>query len=135
MRVKCKYNNVSDIPDSAVRERLPESIQCENLDEDLIVGNVYAVVALARWNDGGVRVYLHTVKESDFPYPYPLEMFDVVDPAIPENWNLSFVSLPGRVEVKMMGFSEWTADNQFYEKLVDGDECAIAIYKKKCLNL
>jgi hypothetical protein len=131
MRVKCKFNNVSDIPDANVRKRLSQSIHLNSSDDDLIVGMVYAVVALARWSDGGVRVYLHTVKENDYPFPYPLEMFDVIDTAIPSNWCLRFVSNPGRVELDMMSFSEWTADSHFYEKLVDGDECAIAIYKRR----
>jgi hypothetical protein len=134
MRVKCKFNAVNDIPDTGVRERLSKSIHRDNPDDDLVVGNIYAVVALARWNDGGFWVYLHTVKESDFPYPYPLEMFDVADPAIPNNWHISFVSQPGGVEVEMMTFAEWIADSQFYEKLVDGDERAIALYNKQSRN-
>ncbi|MBX3743444.1 MAG: hypothetical protein KF712_20835 [Akkermansiaceae bacterium] len=128
MKVRCRFNQIGDIPEIDVKNRLAESIHRNGSDDDLVEGTTYAVFALARWNDGGLRVYLHTIKESEHPYPYPLEMFEVVDPNIPENWKFVFEQRPTGLEIKLMSFPEWIEDIRFYEKLVEGDECAIASY-------
>jgi len=129
MKVQCSFNQVSNIPEIEVKNRLAESIHRNGPDDDLIEGRAYTVLALARWSDGGIRVYLHTIEESDHPYPYPLEMFEVIDPTIPANWRIGFEQRPGGIEIKLMSFPDWVEDARFYEKLVEGDERAIASYK------
>lgn len=129
MRVQCIANDVDKLSDVAVRKRLAESIHLDGGDSDLVVGNTYAVFAIAQWRDGGIRVYLHTVEESEYPYPYPLEMFSVIDPALPTNWCVSFEQRSFGVAIKRISFPEWANDDHFYEMLLDGDEEAIAIYK------
>lgn len=129
MRVQCRFNQVSDIPEIEIRNRLAESIHRDGPDDDLIERKIYTVFALSRWNDGGLRVYLHTIEESDHPYPYPLEMFEIVDSTIPANWRVSFEQRPGGIEIKLMSFLDWVEDVRFYEKLVESDEHALAAYK------
>lgn len=129
MKVQCRFNQVSDIPDIEVKNRLSESIHRNGPDDDLIVGMTYTALALTRWGDGGIRVYIHTIEESDHPYPYPLEMFEIVDPTIPANWRINFEQRSRGVDIKLMSFSDWVDDVRFYEKLVEGDEHALASYK------
>ena len=135
MKVQCRINNLNEIPDKETRNRLSECIHRQGPDEDLIVGEIYNVFALARWSDGGLRVYLHTIAESDHPNPYPLEMFEIVDATLPPNWLVNFEQQQGGLAVKLISFVEWHGDGQFYEKLVDGDEQAIAAYKLQRLNV
>ena len=130
MRVKCIANDVDKLNAVEVRKRLAESIHLDGADRSLVVGNTYTVFAVAQWSDGGIRVYLHTIEESDHPRPYPLEMFDMVDPALPANWCVSFEQQPFGVAIKRISFPEWANDDHFYERLVDGDEAAIAIYRR-----
>jgi hypothetical protein len=113
----------------AVRERLAKSIHLDGEDRDLVVGKSYSVAAIEWWNGGELRVFLHTVEKCDYPYPYPLEMFEVIDSSLPASWCLVFESRPFGMAIKRMSFSEWAEDDNFYELLIDGDEKAIGIYK------
>jgi hypothetical protein len=125
MLVQCITNNFRELPDLSVRNRLAESIHIEGGDEDLVVGKNYEVFALEQWSDGGIRV----VEDSDYPYPFPLEMFSVVDPAFPVDWSVAFEKRSLGLVVKRISYSEWCSDDRYYEKLVDGDEDAIANYR------
>lgn len=135
MRVKCFVNDISKLNDATLKRRLAESIHREGADEDLVIGSNYVVLGIDRWSDGGLRVYLHTVEESDYPYPYPIEMFEVVDSTVPTGWCVTFEQQPLGVGIKRIGFPEWVNDDSFYERLVDGDEAAIAIYKHRKTEL
>lgn len=131
MRVRCIANDVDKLPNSMVKKRLAESINREGADENLVVDSIYIVLAVDRWGDGGIRVYLHTVEESDYPYPYPIEMFEVIDSSVPKGWCMVFGQQPLMMGIKRLSFPEWANDDSFYERLVDGDEAAIAIYKHR----
>lgn len=129
MLVQCITNDIDKLSSESVRKRLAESTHLDGGDADLVISNTYPVYAIENWSDGGLRVYLHTVIESDHPYPYPLEMFSVIDSLFPAHWCVSFEQRPSGMVVKQISFPEWVNDDHFYEKLVDGDEEAIAIYK------
>lgn len=131
MRVRCVANDVGKLSDSMIKRRLAESIHREGSDEDLVIGSTHAVLAIDRWCDGGIRVYLHTVEENDYPYPYPIEMFEVIDSTVPADWCVTFEQQPLGMGIKRISFPEWANDDTFYERLVDGDEAAIAIYKHR----
>lgn len=131
MRVRCVANDIEKLNNSIVRKRLVESIHREGADEDLTVNAVYAVLAMEQWSDGGIRVYLHTVGESNYPYPYPVEMFEVVDATVTTSWCVTFFEQQSLgMSIKRISFPEWAHDDFFYERLVDGDEAVIAIYKQ-----
>ena len=129
MLVKCITNDVDQLSAAMIKSRLKESIHRDGADNDLIVGNTYIVSAMDSWGDGGIRVYLHTVPESDHPYPYPIEMFEVIDSAVGSNWCVAFEQQSLGTCIKRISFPEWANDDSFYERLVEGDESAIAIYK------
>lgn len=131
MQVRCKTNNVNKLSNLAVRDRLRESIRLEEADTDLIVGKTYPVLAIDKWQDEGIRIYLHTVEESDHPYPYPVEMFEVIDQSIPEGWCIRFEYQQSGLTIKRISFPEWANGGDFYERLVDGDAAAIATYRQQ----
>lgn len=135
MRVRCKANAVADIPDAGVRERLSASIHLDGANNDLVVGMDYEVMAVERWNDGGIRVYLHTVQQAGYPYPYPLEMFEVLEPSLADAWCLGFERIHDGVSIKRISFAEWANDDQFYERLTDGDAEAVDIYRRRLATL
>jgi hypothetical protein len=129
MRVRCITNVVEELPNPVVNARLRQSIHREGPDENLIIGTIYPVLAITRWGDGGLRVYLHTVADNDHPYPYPLELFDVIDGSLPVGWTIGFGQCPDGMTIARIGFPEWVNDGRFFEKLVDGDDATIAIYR------
>jgi hypothetical protein len=126
MRVRCTTNDLDSVRDATVAARLRRSIKIEHPLYDLAIGAEYAVQALTQRSDGGIWLYLHTVAQCDFPYPYPVEFFQFIDSSPPSCWN-------GRLEhsavFKTLSFVEWATNDRFYEKLVDGDKDAVQIYR------
>jgi len=131
MRVKCIVNALEQLADTGVKARLANSIHLDGPDENLVIGNTYEVLALDRADDGGLRVYLHSVERGDHPYPYPLEMFNIEDSTFPENWVIGFAQNQYGSTMKRISFPEWASDDRFFEKLVDGDQITLGQYRKQ----
>jgi len=130
MRVLCIANSVIDLNDEIVRIRLNRSIHRDTADMDLDIGKYYDVVAIEE-RDGGIWLFLHTVKSSDYPYPYPAEMFEFLDTSIPSDWGIKFEKREGGVIIKRISFPKWASDDYFYEKLVDGDKEVVTAYQSR----
>jgi hypothetical protein len=130
MRVKCITNDIDKLNNEAVRKRLSYSIHLEGGDSNLIVNEIYTVFALTWWRDGGVRVYLNTYEKGSYPFPYPLELFEVIDPSLPANWCVSFKKQPIGEVINCISFPEWANNDDFYQDLTEGDASLIAIYKR-----
>lgn len=119
MKVKCIANSIEQIPSESARQRLEESIKLDGPNYDLKIGIIYPVVAVSRWKDGGLRVYLHTVEEIDYPFPYPVEMFEVI--------NEGGSNYEEKLEESKTGFPSWS--DEFYEQLIEGDQKSTMKYK------
>lgn len=135
MDVKCIANNIDQIDNSDARNRLAESIHLQEGDSSLTIGKTYAVAALVKWNNGGLYVYLHSIEESNHPYPYPIEFFAVTNSIFPANWIVGTdPDQTGDFEIRI-SFPEWANDEGFFERLLDGDEGAREIYEEQKKNL
>ena len=110
------------------RERLKNSIHIEGPIDGLILGQEYSVQAIANWNDG-LRFYIHVHSDSDYPHPFPGEFFEIRDGTIPKHWKVNARSRDG-FPLFQVSFSEWASSEFFYERLVEGDPKALAVYKK-----
>jgi hypothetical protein len=128
MRVRCTRNDLDAIRDAAVSTRLRRAIKIEGPLDDLTIGAEYAVQAMTQ-RDGGFWLFLHTVPQSDFPYPYPVEFFQFIDSSPPSHWRLEYGRSGHGPVFKTLSFAEWATDDLFYEKLVDGEEDAVRIYR------
>jgi hypothetical protein len=130
MRVKCLTSSIDQLKDIAVRNRLSEWIHLDGPDDNLIIGKCYPVIALMGDTIDGFKVCLHTVDKSDYPYPYPIEFFEVIDSTFPDNSCIGVEQGPSGKYGIRISFAEWANDDQFYERLVDGEEKAMLIYNK-----
>ena len=131
MRVRCVKNSIASIEGTSARERIQRSINLDGPINDLTVRRDYGVQALEE-RDGGLWFYLHTVPVSDYPYPYPAELFELLDNSIPEGWGIGFQDQPerGAVAWKRISFSAWANSDHFYERLVEGEAIAVALYQR-----
>lgn len=134
MIVRCRINDIAKIAEKNVRERLFKSIPLDGPIHDLSIGNTYPVIGIIRWNYGGLWIYLHTTEEVGYPSPYPIELFEIVNPALLSKWSISFDKMENGLVLNQIGFPEWISGN-FYEKLLDEDEEAIAQYKSQRIYL
>lgn len=128
MRVKCLINCLSEVRSPQLLQRLSDSIRQETPLFELTIGEIYPVQAMQLWNDGGWRVYLHSIPEVYYPYPFPLEFFAVVDASLPAVWNIKFEESGNGLRFKRLAFAEWAEDEVFYERLIDGDPATVEVY-------
>ena len=129
MKVRCIANNLKSLDNIDVQERLSSSIKLDGAIEDIRIEDLYSVYAVFYRKDGGIWIYLNTVPESDYPYPYPIEMFEIVDGSIPSGWAVGFGNDLSGTNFKCISFSEWVNDLRFYEKLIEGDKNAVDLYE------
>ena len=131
MRAQCVTNNVHKIKDPNVRARLQTIIHLDGPDLNLLIGKIYIVQTLEYWIDVGIMIYLHSIEESYFPYPYPIEMFKLLDSCLPSGWCVGFEKEQSGLIIKRITFPEWSNDANFYERLVDGDQPTKVIYERQ----
>jgi hypothetical protein len=126
MRIRCKNNDLASIEASA-RERLGQSINRSGPDYGLELDAEYFVYAI-EFMRGGIWVYIETPGR-DYPFPYPIEFFEIVDSSIPSDWA---AKAPYRNQhLAIVGFREWVNDPTFYEKLLDDSPIEISVYESK----
>jgi hypothetical protein len=130
MIIKYKGKILDGVVSELARKRLSKSGNFNDLSSQLIIGEEYKVLALSQWVDGGIRVYVHSLKECSFPSPYPLELFDILDSVIPKDWIVNAISDSTNNTYIIFSFKEWALDKMFYERLVEGDPEYTAIYEK-----
>jgi hypothetical protein len=130
IRARCVANAVHRVADAKARERLERAIHVEGALAELTVGETYDVVALEE-RSGGVWLFIHTVLSSECPYPYPAEMFDIVDASLPAGWWITFETQTSGLVIKRISFRQWAQDGGFYEKLVDRDTQALEVYNRQ----
>lgn len=129
MRVRCMINDRALISEPAVADRLSASIRVDGPLYELEVGTVYDVWGIEVRAGDGVWVHVHSIPGAHFPSPYPAEFFEFVDTAIPAGWAIAVEADAGHAAVTRIGFAEWAGDRGFYERLIDGDEQAVAVYE------
>lgn len=119
MKVRCVVNSLEDIESISVKSRLGKAIHLDGPDHDIMVGRDYEVQAV-EYRDGGYWFLVHSVPHNDYPFPYPAEYFEVIDPKLPAEWSAKFRQTENGIEICRLSFSEWVNDDSFYEMLVEG---------------
>ena len=108
------------------------------------VGGLHPVMAIAAYKylSGGEDLHLCLLldegEDSWFPVIYPVELYEVVDPRLPNGWAMSFDEYDQSSGIRMISFEEAVADPDFFGRLVDADELPqeegqrlISIYKRR----
>ena len=130
MQVKCLTDNLHQLNDIVVQNRLSEWIHLEGPDDNLTLKKGYTVMALEGDTISGFKVYLHTIEHSNHPYPYPIELFQITDSTFPDSWCVGLhQGLNGKAGIRI-SFPEWANDDLFYELLINGEPAATETYNQ-----
>ena len=129
MKVVCKFNNLKDISDPDALERIRKYISKPDGEVDLSVGKEYMVYGIVFW-DNCPWLYLCPEDYDDYPKPFALEFFDIVDDMLSSYWKLSSFSNGVGEATTSLVFDEWANDPLYYESLIDGDPEAEVIFAK-----
>lgn len=116
MRVKCLFNSLQSLPDSGARDRLAHRIHRTGPIDGLDVGREYFVQAFY-FSTREALVYLERFADDDYPVPWPIEFFHVLDSTMPSHWITREYG-----DGFLTSFPLWAGDRGFYERLIDGTD-------------
>lgn len=79
--------------------------------DELDISQVYDVWCLEVDGGGNTVAYIEAVEGREFPTPYPLSMFDVIENDLPKGWKV-ILKNGGRNNIaKRVSFSEWAVND------------------------
>ena len=121
MKVCCSFTALKDIADNDVYNYVRKNIHLDEID--FVVGQIYDVEGIFFW-DGMAWYLICDEVDAEYPTPACSVFFDLVDPVVPPNWQIVTGNPACLVPV------EWANFPHFYEKLIDGDLEAKAIFAR-----
>jgi len=135
MIVQCRHNQVSDVdPESAVFQELRESVKNDTDALDLTVGNLYVVYALVvRRGFPWYFIADDLYGRLSYPLAYAANFFDIIDNRVSRCWTIGFRQSGRRrenISELLITFKEWVDDAMFFERLIDGNDREIAIFRR-----
>lgn len=127
MRIKCIANMGADLPADCLD---PASGFDPDTVFDLIIGKEYVVYGITLFL-GYVWYYICDEVYIYYPIWNPSPLFEVVDGRLSRYWSYGFY--PGSTESEthvIFGYEEWVNDPYHYDKLTDGEEVEVAIFRR-----
>lgn len=129
MKVACKLNNINDIKDRATVLHLKRYINLTDGVVELEVGKEYVVYGI-EFRDNRPWLYVCADDYEDYPKPFSQEFFQTKDGRLSRCWQLcSQPGHDGRAGTRLV-FAEWARDETYYERLLDEDDQAVAVFKR-----
>lgn len=129
MKVVCRINNLNNISDTHILERLKKYIFNPDGEIDLDIGREYKVYGVVFW-DNCPWYYICPEDYDEYPKPFSAEFFDVVDDKLSPHWKLSSFSQDEYEASTSLVFDQWAKNPSFYEKLIDGDTETVDLFSK-----
>lgn len=94
------------------------------------VGRSYLVFAMTIYL-GVAWYYIMDDDGHAWPTWVPAPLFEVVDGSLPASWRVGYFHFGREDQYPIVSFPEWAEDQQFYERLVDGDATAVRIFSER----
>jgi hypothetical protein len=123
MRVRCKTNRADDVAPS---QRLPRLSGPSSHTYDLTVGRDYVVYAIGL-GQLGPWFYIADDAFIDGPRQFPSSLFELRDPSVSRHWVMSLGHRDAE-QPDMLAPAEWVREPWFFNRLVDGEPTAVAIF-------
>lgn len=128
MRLLCIANTSNDLPSECLVD--PRVLK-PGKTFAVTVGASYVVYAVTVYR-GFAWYYVLDDNELEYPVWKPAPLFELESGAIPGGWVLGYVrSEKEDVGYPLLSFAEWANDRTFYERLVDGDDDAVAVFDRQ----
>lgn len=132
MRVKCKWKKGDEVPSTYTFGNNP------NVSKDwhLTTEKEYVVYAL-ECVEGRIWYYVVDDHSLWFPIMKPAPLFEIVDPRPSTLWKVAFKyardwkTAKYSIEVLLVAFEEWRAEESYYELLADKHPRETAIFAER----
>ena len=129
MKVLCKSNNLNGINAQETVARLKRYIFMPDGEIDLQIGKQYVVYGIG-FRDNCPWFYICTEDYDDYPKPFSLFFFDIIDKRLSKHWQFCFDHEGCDNLQTTIAFPEWAGDTKFYMDLVEGEDQAVATFAK-----
>lgn len=129
MKVVCKINNLNQLSDERLLARLKKYIHMSDGELNLDIEKEYTVYGII-FRDNSPWFYICRPEIYEYPVPSAAEFFDVIDDRLSSHWKLSSVDVGGKEMYSALVFDEWARDRSYYERLLDGEPQAVALFAK-----
>jgi hypothetical protein len=123
MKVKCIEKAVSLLP-----EKIKSNYSISDSEFSIAIGKEYLVYAMTV-HYGYVWYYICDESCSYYPIWNPSSFFQVVDGSLSRHWIYSLKEGERATLRPRWAFREWAEDPDYYDKLTDGEEKEVAIFK------
>ncbi|UZE96644.1 hypothetical protein [Alkalimarinus alittae] len=121
MKVVCEINNILELNDSSVVDRIKKYIHLSDGQLNFEKNKEYCVYGIV-FRENSPWYYLCLDEDDESPTAYPAELFKTTDGCLSSHWRLS-------VQESSLVFDKWASDSSFYERLVEEDPSAIEQFK------
>jgi hypothetical protein len=95
---------------------------------ELTPGHSYVVYAVGV-NGPGTWLYVADDAFTDGPRQFPVTLFELEDPTVSRHWVLS-LGHDDAEQPDMLAPPEWVRERWFFNRLVDGEPRAVAIFAR-----
>lgn len=131
MRVRCISMSGESLPMSSRDPRL--GVDAETMFP-VTLGAEYPVYAITVML--GIPWY-YIMDDDGSPWPIwsPSSLFEVIDGGLPSSWRYGFFRFDRDQQFPIISFPEWAADHFFYERLVDGEADAVAVFSRRRIEI
>ena len=129
MKVCCKLNNINDLREKGLYDRISKYFHLSDGMLNLTLNAQYTVYGVL-FRENAPWYYLCNDYDDEYPRPFPAELFQVVEPQFSSSWVLSTHNTRKGDVCCSLVFDEWADDPGFYERLIEGEPQAIALFQK-----
>lgn len=125
MKVRCIANTGQSLPDQYLDARVGYTPEMEF---PLTLEREYVVLAIALRQH---QVWYFLSDDDDLYYPAatPAPLFQVCDDRLSKYWRYAFTPDHGD-HIALFAFPAWVADEYFYDRLTDGKEPEVLVYRE-----
>lgn len=125
MKIACVANTGDALPESYLD---PRAGYRDDMEFPLTIGKEYVVYGLAI-RDNQVWYYISDDDDLYYPVHRPAPLFDVVDNTLSKYWKYGYT--PDHLDhLALFTFHEWLSDPYFYDRLTDGNESEVSIFRR-----
>jgi hypothetical protein len=123
MKIKCIENRVICLPEEIIR-----NYSTSYSEFSILKGGEYIVYGMTVYL-GYIWYYVCDEDYSYYPIWNPSPLFEVVDGRLSRYWTYSYKEGEYAVLRPRWAFLEWTSDPDYYDRLTDGEDREVEIFK------
>jgi hypothetical protein len=123
MRIKCIENKVAKLP-----EEIVNNFSISDSSFPILKGKEYIVYGMIV-HLGYIWYYICDETYSDYPVWHPSPLFEIINGQLSRFWIYSYKEGELSVLRPRWAFPEWANNPDFYDKLTDGEEREVKIFK------